>query len=250
MASLGTALTPWQVGQAMRFASRLVVNYDGDSAGRTAAARAVPLGLEKGLNIDVLVLPDDLDPDAYLRKHGRDKYLALMKKTVPGLDFLIDSLAAGARMAIPEEKGKVARAVVREIEKVPDPVARSEYLRRASAKLGVGEELLRDIVENKAPDKGPEEPGLFCPAEKRLFQILMGDPLPRALRLRRVRRGDLPGTAERARLPVHPGVFQERRGAGASPGSRARSPRPCCRSWPGRCSRSRRGARSKKPRSA
>ena len=125
VASLGTALTPWQVGQAMRFASRLVVNYDGDNAGRTAAARAVPLGLEKGLNIDVLILPDGLDPDAFLRKHGRDKYLALMKKTVPGLDFLIDSLAAGAHMNVPEEKGKVARAVVREIEKVltPSPAA-------------------------------------------------------------------------------------------------------------------------------
>ncbi|MGZ5514700.1 MAG: DNA primase [Candidatus Aminicenantales bacterium] len=176
VASLGTALTPWQVGQAMRFASRLVVSYDGDSAGRTAAARAVPLGLEKGLNIDVLVLPDDLDPDAYLRKHGRDRYLALLKKTVPGLDFLIDSLTAGARMSIPEEKGKVVRAVVREIEKVPDAIARSEYLRRASAKLGVGEELLRAIVENKAPGRGAEEPGLFCPAEKRLFQILMDAP--------------------------------------------------------------------------
>jgi DNA primase len=176
VASLGTALTPWQVGQAMRFAPRLLVNYDGDNAGRTAAARAVPLGLEKGLNIDVLVLPDDLDPDAFLRDHGRDRYLALLKKPVPGLDFLIDSLTAGVRMAIPEEKGKVARTIVREIEKVPDAVARSEYLRRAGAKLGVPEELLRNIVENRAPDKGPDEGGLFCPAEKRLFQILMGDP--------------------------------------------------------------------------
>jgi DNA primase len=176
VASLGTALTPWQVAQAMRFASRLVVSYDGDSAGRTAAARAVPLGLEKGLNIDVLVLPDDLDPDGFLAKHGRDRYLGLLKKAVPGLDFLIDALAAGARMAIPEEKGKVVRTVVREIEKAPDPVARSEYLRRASARLGVPEELLRTIVDSKAPVKGPEEAGLFCPAEKRLFQILMDDP--------------------------------------------------------------------------
>jgi DNA primase len=176
VASLGTALTPWQVGQALRFAPRLVVNYDGDNAGRTAAARAVPLGLEKGLNVEVLVLPDGLDPDAFLRKHGREKYLAAMKKAVPGLDFLIDSLSAGVRMSVPEEKGKVARAVVREIEKVPDPVARSEYLRRASAKLGVSEELFRNIVEAKAPAKGPEEVVLFCPAEKRLFQILMGDP--------------------------------------------------------------------------
>jgi DNA primase len=176
VASLGTALTPWQVGQALRFAPRLVVNYDGDNAGRTAAARAVPLGLEKGLNVEVLVLPDGLDPDAFLRKHGREKYLAAMKRTIPGLDFLIDSLSAGVRMSVPEEKGKVARAVVREIEKVPDPVARSEYLRRASAKLGISEELFRNIVEAKTPAKGPEEIGLFCPAEKRLFQILMGDP--------------------------------------------------------------------------
>lgn len=175
VASLGTALTAWQVGQVMRFAQRLVVNYDGDAAGRTAMARAVPIGFEKGLNVEVLVLPDGLDPDAYIKKHGRDKYQALLKKTVTGLDFLIDAMAAGARMSVPEEKGKVAHAVVREIEKVPDPVARSEYLRRASAKLGVGEELLRSLVGRKGPDKAADEPGLFCPAEKRLFQILMTD---------------------------------------------------------------------------
>jgi DNA primase len=175
VASLGTALTTWQIGQILRFAPRIVVNYDGDNAGRTAAARAVPLGLEKGLNIEVLVLPDGKDPDVFLRAHGRDRYLAALKRTVPGLDFLIDSLSAGVRMSVPEEKGKVARAVVREIEKVPDPVARSEYLRRASGKLGIAEELMRSIVENRPPDQGSDDARLFCPAEKRLFQILLGD---------------------------------------------------------------------------
>jgi DNA primase len=175
VASLGTALTAWQVAQVMRFAPRVIVNYDGDNAGLTAAARAVPLGLEKGLNVEVMVLPDGLDPDAFLKKQGRDKYLALQKKTVPGLDFLIDSLTKDVRMSVPEEKGRVARAVVKEIEKVPDPVARSEYLRRASHRLGVGEELLRTIVEIKTTGRAPEDAGLFCPAEKRLFQILMGD---------------------------------------------------------------------------
>ena len=175
VASLGTALTAWQVGQVMRFAPRLIVNYDGDSAGRTAAARAVPLGFEKGLNVEVLVLPDGLDPDGYLKKHGGDRYATLLKKSVPGLDFLIDSLAKGVRMSVPEEKGRLTRAVVKEIEKVPDPVARSEYLQRASHKLGVAEELLRSIIEDRGPGRGAEEQGLFCPAEKRLFQILMGD---------------------------------------------------------------------------
>jgi DNA primase len=176
VASLGTALTPWQVGQVLRFAPRIIVNYDGDNAGRTAAARAVPLGLEKGLNVEVLVLPDGQDPDGFIRAQGRDKYLAALKRTVTGLDFLIDALSAGVRMTVPEEKGRIVRTVVREIEKVPDAVARSEYLRRASGKLGVSEELMRSIVEAKVLVKGAEETGLFCPAEKRLFQILMGAP--------------------------------------------------------------------------
>lgn len=175
VASLGTALTAWQVGQAMRFASRMVINYDGDSAGMAAAARAVPLGFEKGLNVEVLVLPEDKDPDAFIKKNGRDKYLALQKKAVSGLKFLIDSLAKDVQMSIPEEKGRIVRAVVKEIEKVPDAVARSEYLQRASQELGIGEDLIRSIVENRAPGKGQEEARLFCPAEKRLFQILMED---------------------------------------------------------------------------
>ncbi len=175
VASLGTALTAWQVGQTMRFAPRMIVSYDGDSAGRAAAARAVPLGFEKGLNVEVLVLPDDLDPDSFLKKHGRDRFAAMLKKTAPGLDFLIDSMVRGVRMSVPEEKGRVARAVVKEIDKVPDPVARSEYLQRASQKLGVGEDLLRGLVGAQPPAKGPETAGLFCPAEKRLLQILMGD---------------------------------------------------------------------------
>jgi DNA primase len=175
VASLGTALTAWQVGQVMRFASRMVINYDGDSAGRAAAARAVPLGFEKGLNVEVLVLPEDKDPDAFIKKNGRDKYLALQKKAVSGLKFLIDSLAKDVPMSIPEEKGRIVRAVVKEIEKVPDSTARSEYLRMASQELGISEDLIRSIVENRAPGKGQEETRLLCPAEKRLFQILMED---------------------------------------------------------------------------
>jgi DNA primase len=174
-ASLGTALTAHQVTQAMRFAPRMVVNYDGDSAGRTAAARAIPLCLEKGLNVEVLLLPEGVDPDGFLRKYDREKYLALRKKAIPGLKFLIDSMAREARANVPEEKGRIARAVIKEIEKVPDAIARSEYLKEASHYLGIGEETLRSVIDRGRPDKGAQDTGMICPAEKRLFQILMKD---------------------------------------------------------------------------
>jgi hypothetical protein len=76
---------------------------------------------------------------------------------------------------MPEEKGRIARSIVKEIEKVPDAVARGEYLKEASHYLGLGEEVLRGIVEGPPAGKRAVDQGLICPAEKRLFQILMED---------------------------------------------------------------------------
>ncbi len=172
-ASLGTALTPHQVTQALRFASRMIINYDGDSAGRAAALRAIPICFQRGLSVEVLILPENLDPDAFLMKYGRERYLAAQEEATPGLKSLIDAAKRGARMEIPEEKGRVVRSVVKEIEKIPDAVARSEHLKQASHLLGIGEDLLRRIIERKEQAEDRREGSPICPAEKRLFQILM-----------------------------------------------------------------------------
>jgi len=171
-ASLGTALTAPQVAQASRFASRIIVNYDGDSAGRNACARAIPLCFEKGVNVQAVLLPEDQDPDGYIRKYGRERYLGLVKKSVPGLRFLVDMHSRSAKMNVPEEKSAVVRAVVKEIEKIPDSIVRGEYIRQASELLAVGEETLRLIAENRSPEKPPEEKDFLSPGEKRLLQIL------------------------------------------------------------------------------
>jgi DNA primase len=193
VASLGTALTPFQVAQAARFTPRLIINYDGDAAGKNACARAVPLCLEKGMNVDALILPEGLDPDAFLAKHGRDKYLALMKKGVPGIDFLIDAYRKGVRMDLPEEKARIVRAVVKEIEKVPDALARGEYLRLAGERLGVDEATLRKIIGPGGPAKGPGEGASLSSAEKRLLQILFENKEIAADVFEEVREGDFRG---------------------------------------------------------
>jgi DNA primase len=193
VASLGTALTPFQVAQAARFTPRLIVNYDGDSAGQNACARAVPICLEKGMNVDALILPDGLDPDAFLAKHGRDRYLGLLKKTVPGLDFLIDTFVRGVRMELPEERARVIRAVVREIDKVPDALARGEYIRRAGERLGVDETALRLVIGPQSPAQGPREGASFSSAEKRLLQILFEDKEIAPDIFEEVREGDFRG---------------------------------------------------------
>jgi len=59
-ASMGTSLTTQQVAQARRYASGLIINYDGDEAGLKAALRAIPICLQSGLKTKVLILPESL----------------------------------------------------------------------------------------------------------------------------------------------------------------------------------------------
>lgn len=173
VASLGTALTPHQVGLAMRFAPKAVINYDGDAAGQTAAFRAVPLFLEKGVETRVLVLPENLDPDAFLKTKGTTAYDLLYPGAVSGLKFVIDYLSRGKRLDVPEVKTKVLRAVMDVVEAVPDAIVRSEYLRYTAEHLGVEEALLRSLSRGKPDETAARPPETFLPAEKRLLQILM-----------------------------------------------------------------------------
>jgi len=173
VASLGTALTPHQVGLAMRFAPKAVINYDGDEAGQTAAFRAVPLFFEKGVETRILVLPENLDPDGFLKKKGMADYDILYPGAVSGLKFVIDYLSRGKRLDVPEVKTKVLRAVMDVVEAVPDAIVRSEYFRFTAEHLGVEEALLRSLSRGNPDETTARPPEAFLPAEKRLLQILM-----------------------------------------------------------------------------
>ncbi len=176
-ASLGTSLTSHQVSLPLRFSPRMIVCYDGDAAGKKAACRAISLCFEKGVQVKVLTLPQGVDPDDYLRKSGLNEFKNLIQKSTPGLKFLIDSLLQEGREDIPEEKAKIVRNVVKEIEKIPDSIVRSEYLKHTSEYLSVDEEELRRIIQQKSSEEKSEEEETFLPAEKRLLQILFEDKL-------------------------------------------------------------------------
>ncbi len=174
-ASLGTSLTSDQTLLALRFAPRMIVSYDGDSAGRSAAGRAVSLCFEKGLQAKVVLLPQDVDPDNFIRKYGADEYKSLILKSAPSLRFLIDSFLQEKKDDSPEEKARVARLVVREVAKIPDSITRSEYLKKVSEYLSIDEGALRRIIQQKSREEKAEEKEPFLPAEKRLLQILYED---------------------------------------------------------------------------
>ncbi|MFQ6070773.1 MAG: DNA primase [Candidatus Aminicenantales bacterium] len=193
-ASLGTSLTPAQVSIASRFAPEIIVNYDSDSAGRMASARAVSICLEKGVQVRVANLPENHDPDTYIQKHGSTPYRELLVRSTPGFRMFIDSLVSNGRMDVPEEKSRVVKKVVEELEKIPDSVARSEYLRLASEYLRVDEEIMRQLIRKKSRREEESEEGEFLlPAEKRLLQILLEEKEISSLVLAEMKEEDFEG---------------------------------------------------------
>lgn len=192
-ASLGTSLTPRQVSLAKRFAPRMIVSYDADAAGTKAATRAVSLCFENGTQIRILLIPEGLDPDSFINKFGADRFKNLIRKSISGLKFLIDIELQERKTEAPEEKARIARNIVNEIEKMPDPVVRSEYLKQTSEYLSIDEGVLRLMPKSKSTEKKDEEKDIFLPAEKILLQMLFEDSLIASEVLKKIEDKDFKG---------------------------------------------------------
>ncbi len=141
VAPMGTALTVEQITLLGRMSKRIVVVFDGDSAGRRAAEKAVPVAVEAGLffaeaDADgrVAEMPAGLDPDEFVRERGPEAFRSLVEQARPMLDHLIQRAADDA--TIPG-KANTAKRVAEVLAKVRNPLVRDLYVRDLAAKLSV-----------------------------------------------------------------------------------------------------------------
>ncbi|MDE7241271.1 DNA primase, partial [Desulfovibrio sp.] len=133
---LGTALTPEQVKRLSGFASRLLLLFDGDRAGRKAALRSCEMLLTRGLACRVALMPEGEDIDSLLRGQGKSAFEDLKGRAQEGLRFCVDALRALA----PRESVEWARDFLGHVE-VPELV--SPYASSLSRHLQISEEELR-----------------------------------------------------------------------------------------------------------
>jgi DNA primase len=140
VASLGTALTADQVRLLSRFARKVVVNYDGDRAGVQAAKKAIEILLAEDLEVKVLVLPDNADPDEYIRKFGVTEYQRQRAQAQPHIQFVIDSALRDRSLHRPAEKAEAVEEVLPYIRAVKNGVQKREYFDMAMDALGIDRE--------------------------------------------------------------------------------------------------------------
>ncbi|MBC8173400.1 MAG: DNA primase [Chitinophagales bacterium] len=157
VASSGTSLTQDQVRLIKRYTKNLTIIYDGDTAGVKAALRGLEIALEEGLNVKVVLLPAEDDPDTLVRKLGMEGFLSYVKKEKKDLIHLKTNLFLEEAQNDPVKIAHIVKDIVQSISLVPDPITRSLYIKQTAAMLHVEEQILiseiNKILRKKAIDK-------------------------------------------------------------------------------------------------
>jgi DNA primase len=153
VASCGTALTPQQAQLLRRFAPRIVLSFDSDTAGQGAAARSCELLVSMGFNVNVLSLEKGEDPDTYIRKWGPEPYRDKLRNSRPYLEYLLDRAAAGLDFGRADSRRQFLGRMLTVAAGIPDAAARDQFADRIAHKARITEEVVRAEIRRAAANR-------------------------------------------------------------------------------------------------
>ncbi|HEY5406334.1 MAG TPA: DNA primase [Ginsengibacter sp.] len=156
VASGGTSLTPDQLRLIKKYTQNLTILYDGDSAGIKAALRGLDLALEEGLNVQLVLLPNQEDPDSYINKNGVASFNSFIKENKK--DFILFQLEYALKDA-GDDANKRSHAVnqiaetISKINKAEDFTKQQDYIHKTAELLKIDESGLHTLVNKYIREK-------------------------------------------------------------------------------------------------
>ncbi len=182
-ASLGTALTENQARLIERYSKDIVLSYDSDSAGISAAIRGIEVIRETGGRAKILRIPGEKDPDDFVKKKGKESFERLVKEALPATDFMLDinksKYNLNDRLSILE----YVKSVVPILLKLR-PVERDIYITKLSEDLNISRQAIvmelngKDETNiNKVQRNRNDNTEVDIPVvEKNLIRLLVSNP--------------------------------------------------------------------------
>lgn len=152
IASMGTSLTQEQVQIIAHQTRQLIICYDGDTPGQKATDRALTLvGTHPRLETNVVVLPDQQDPDEYIKSHGAEAFQQQLQQVLTPLAFQLHFMAGNKDMTNDRDRLAYIDAALAKVARVREPAAQTVYLQQVSAVTNVAVADLRLSLPQVAP---------------------------------------------------------------------------------------------------
>ena len=145
-ASSGTSLTIGQIKLIHKLTDNITIVYDGDSAGIKAALRGISLLLQENMNVRVVLLPENEDPDSFARNNTKEDCLAYIRENEESFIQFKAKLLLKDVGNDPIKKAELINQIAADIAMVKDLMKRSMFIKECSILLGVSEDNLVQTV--------------------------------------------------------------------------------------------------------
>lgn len=148
VASLGTALTISQAKLMKRYADKVIISYDADTAGQMATMRGLDILKQAGLEVRVLTVPQGKDPDEFVRNNGREAFLKLIDEALTLTDYKIKVIRESSNLNNSNDVIKYAEKALKVIADL-DPIETEIFVKKLSEETKIREQALFDMLNNK-----------------------------------------------------------------------------------------------------
>ncbi len=162
VATLGTACTPEHVQKLFRFTDSVVFSFDGDSAGRRAARKALDGALPHASDVrsvKFLFLPPEHDPDSFIRANGADAFAALVQAAMPLSRFLIEAASEDCDLNSAEGRARMASQARPLWNALPDGALKRQLLGEIADQVQLDSRELASLWSGNASGPGKSGPG-------------------------------------------------------------------------------------------
>ena len=139
VAPLGTAITSRHLQRLKLLTNKIVLVFDSDEAGISAARRSLSILCESDFRASVLLLPEGEDPDSFLRKNGTQPFKKMLSQPISMIEFLLNKSRGDRIDNVKEALGMIAT--------VKDLIIADEMLRELSDKSRINESVLRSELK-------------------------------------------------------------------------------------------------------
>ena len=183
VATMGTAVTDIQAHLIKRMAKEVILCFDGDEAGAKATMVCSNELLKIGVTPKVIRLEDDLDPDEYIQKYGKDTFQRKIDNPISIMDFKLSYLKVGKDLTNSADGAKYISELIDELNKIDDDILKELTIKKVATEMNIDESLIRNHLETKEFKKPvlkkievPDSISKYEKAESSLIYYMLKSP--------------------------------------------------------------------------
>ncbi|WP_373483934.1 DNA primase [Acetobacterium sp.] len=146
VAALGTAFTPFHGKILERYANEVVIAFDGDSAGKSATEKAMNILKKTSLNVKILNLPINEDPDSFVQKHGQQGFKEFIAKALTIVEYELELLKRNNDLSQTDGRLRYGNEAIRVLRQLETSVEIDYYSKMVAGDTGINQEVIRREV--------------------------------------------------------------------------------------------------------